>query len=361
MSIADQDIFAYKIDKDSKFVSDNLPIGLDFEVLHPIIVSKLGVTASSSNKGFSIKVALFDRTTKAEVVFANFNKLDSVINGFWIKDVDNYLLPKEFRGSLVVDSFGQDFHYAQADGPCNINDGGGLLKFFKLTRHGPISGYFPDKVVEQKTYCSLVAGTFVFKRKADDNLRPRNISTKAAERKNRLRLWGEKLQRDQQLLAEETKKHNDILIVDVKDYYRNLPKKLLMFYKWASSQNGLQFTIKTDDDCYLNIPKILQEISSMNLSSRDSLWYGRFDWPVDLFGKWAENEYPSSMYPAFACGSGNLVSKYVVDWIALNSNFLHSYQGEDVSMAIWLSAILPKIVNGWWQIGWLQPTKLSNE
>ena len=66
----------------------------------------------------------------------------------------------------------------------------------------------------------------------DDDLRQRNISTKAAERKKRLTLWEEKLQRDQQLLVEETKKHNDILIVDVKDYYRNIPKKLLMFYKW---------------------------------------------------------------------------------------------------------------------------------
>ena len=32
----------------------------------------------------------------------------------------------------MVDSFGQDFLYAQANGPCNINDGGGLLKFFKV-------------------------------------------------------------------------------------------------------------------------------------------------------------------------------------------------------------------------------------
>ena len=52
----------------------------------------------------------------------------------------------------------------------------------------------------------------------------------------------------------------------------------------------------------------------------------RFDWPLDKFGKWAELEYSGSVYPAFACGSGYILSKEVVKWIALNSKYLHCYQ-----------------------------------
>ena len=52
----------------------------------------------------------------------------------------------------------------------------------------------------------------------------------------------------------------------------------------------------------------------------------RLNWPLDNFGKWAENEFTSSIYPAFACGSGNLLSRKLVDWIAMNSEHLHFYQ-----------------------------------
>jgi hypothetical protein len=48
-----------------------------------------------------------------------------------------------------------------------------------------------------------------------------------------------------------------------------------------------------------------------------------------------------STYPAFACGSGNVVSQDLVQWIAANANALFAYQGEDVSMGIWLAALNP--------------------
>ena len=37
---------------------------------------------------------------------------------------------------------------------------------------------------------------------------------------------------------------------------RHLPAKLLAFYGWASEQRA-EFTLKTDDDCFVNINKFV--------------------------------------------------------------------------------------------------------
>lgn len=52
----------------------------------------------------------------------------------------------------------------------------------------------------------------------------------------------------------------------------------------------------------------------------------RLNWAVDRTGKWQELEYPSPAYPAFACGSGYVISKDIVQWLASNSERLKTYQ-----------------------------------
>ncbi|XP_016396687.1 UDP-GalNAc:beta-1,3-N-acetylgalactosaminyltransferase 2-like [Sinocyclocheilus rhinocerous] len=67
----------------------------------------------------------------------------------------------------------------------------------------------------------------------------------------------------------------------------------------------------------------------------------RQNWAVDRVGKWQELEYASPAYPAFACGSGYVVSRDLVQWLACNAQHLKAYQGEDVSMGIWMAAVGP--------------------
>ncbi|CAG2158634.1 unnamed protein product [Oppiella nova] len=99
-------------------------------------------------------------------------------------------------------------------------------------------------------------------------------------------------------ISQEMVDHKDILLIDSIDVYRNLAEKV---------------------------------VQSMKLRV----------WPLDYWGKWAENDYESPLYPTFACGSGYVLSADLVQWIASNANYLHRFQGEDVSMGIWLSAIKP--------------------
>lgn len=101
----------------------------------------------------------------------------------------------------------------------------------------------------------------------------------------------------------------------------------------------------------------------------------RSDWPVERVGKWRELDFTSPVYPSFACGAGNVLSADLVRWLALNAGHLKPYQvyfyyrlnqswsiikpnffqilnfeqfnfqGEDVSMGIWLSAVGPVFDN----------------
>ena len=71
----------------------------------------------------------------------------------------------------------------------------------------------------------------------------------------------------------------------------------------------------------------------------------RTNWPLDRWGKWKERDYPSSTYPAFACGSGSVLSTDLTGWLADNADRLKHFQGEDVSLGIWLAALNPVLIN----------------
>ena len=47
---------------------------------------------------------------------------------------------------------------------------------------------------------------------------------------------------------------------------------------------------------------------------------------MDRIGKWQELEYASPAYPAFACGSGYVVSRDLIQWLATNAEKLKAYQ-----------------------------------
>lgn len=80
-------------------------------------------------------------------------------------------------------------------------------------------------------------------------------------------------------------------------------------------------------------------------------WWSSFreNWPVQKFGKWREDSYNSITYPPFPCGAGYVLSMDLVSFIASNMEILHIYQGEDVSLGIWLSPLNPTLHNDCWQ------------
>ena len=58
------------------------------------------------------------------------------------------------------------------------------------------------------------------------------LEERRKQRQVRKKMWQSVLQREQNELQHEMSQYDDILLVDVVDVYRSLPRKLLKFYSW---------------------------------------------------------------------------------------------------------------------------------
>ena len=112
---------------------------------------------------------------------------------------------------------------------------------------------------------------------------------------------------------EEAKKYNDMIIGDISDNYLNSIFKLYMGQLWASLF-GAKYTLKTDDDVYVRIPKVIEYLVSEGSPSRfyggatyhgTSLIVSR--WPG---GKWSISKkyFPEDVFPPFNAGAFFLLS-----------------------------------------------------
>ncbi|XP_030627817.1 UDP-GalNAc:beta-1,3-N-acetylgalactosaminyltransferase 2 [Chanos chanos] len=309
-------------------------VSLDFKVLHPVVITRLGVFPSGQRQDFrgNVTAKLFQVDQEEAVVTARFSTLSpgTSVQGLWYKPVEQFILPKGFEGTLLWES--QDLAGLTTVNVSRVqlDDGGGVLKLGSVEEgtlpHRSALG-FPG-----------LAGGFTFTVYDVDAL-----GEMLRGRAGRLERHLSKLKEEDSALQEESLRHGDMVFVDVVDTYRNVPSKLLQFYKWSVGNADFNLLLKTDDDCYIDVDAVLMKIDHRSLT-RNSLWWGNFrqNWAVDRIGKWQELEYASPAYPAFACGSGYVVSRDLVEWLASNADKLKAYQGEDVSMGIWMAAVGPR-------------------
>ncbi|XP_072013131.1 UDP-GalNAc:beta-1,3-N-acetylgalactosaminyltransferase 2-like [Amphiura filiformis] len=313
--------------------------GFDFKINHGIVIDKLGVY-NMGDIVRPVKVTLFDTWRKEPIAISHFSSEQPGVlqDGFRYRPVEPYILPKDFEGTIVVEGLGH--HSMQNENcMCTEEDGIGLITIRQLIRSGDVTGGFPElthRLVSSSLY--PVGGNFIYHLHDPESLSLWHSNKEQQQREHIL-----KTEEETKRLEEELSVHNDLLLLDVTDTYRNLPKKVLLFYQWVDRTFSFNYVIKTDDDCFLNIHNILTGIKAKKLHRAKKTWWGNFrtSWAVQHNGKWSDLEYPCSGYPSFACGAGSLLTADVVRWIAMNHVYLHSYQGEDVSLGIWLSAILP--------------------
>lgn len=322
--------------------SDVSAIALDFKVLHPVVITRLGVfpRGSQSEPQTNVTVKLLQLDQEEAVVTARFSAISTgtLVNGVWYKPVEQFILPKGFEGTLVWESLDSAGLTSVNSSVVHLNDGEGVLKFSSIAE-----GILPHR---SALGFSGLAGGFTFTIYDGEGLlgllkgRPARMEQHAS-----------RLKQEDSSLEQESLRHRDMVFVDVVDTYRNVPTKLLQFYKWSVGNAGFNLLLKTDDDCYIDVDSVLMKIDQKGLK-RSNFWWGNFrqSWAVDRIGKWQELEYASPAYPAFACGSGYVVSHDLVQWLASNAGKLKAYQGEDVSMGIWMAAVGPQKYQ---DAGWL--------
>ena len=141
-------------------------------------------------------------------------------------------------------------------------------------------------------------------------------------------------------LREEAERHGDVVLVDMVDTYRGLPQKLRLLYRHLRRHHRYDYVLKVDDDTYVNPERALRHIAAAEVPL-EGAWFGhmRCDWGVNRDGKWAEPDYTAGRYPCFGGGGGNVLTSDLAGWVGDNAGVLRDYQGEDVSMGIWLAAV----------------------
>ncbi|XP_034040108.1 UDP-GalNAc:beta-1,3-N-acetylgalactosaminyltransferase 2 [Thalassophryne amazonica] len=313
--------------------SDVPALALDFKVLHPVVITRLGVFPSRIQPKLqsNVTVKLLQMDQEEAVVTARFSAASTgtLMNGVWYKPVEQFILPKGFEGTLVWES--SDFALlTTVNSSLRLNDGGGVLKISSI-----VEGILPHR---SAVGFPGLAGGFTFTIYDGDGL-----SALLRGRPARMEHHASRLQQEDAALQQESLRHGDMVFVDVVDTYRSVPSKLLQFCKWSVENIDFNLLLKTDDDCYIDVDSVLVKIDHKDLK-RNNFWWGNFrqSWAVDRIGKWQELEYASPAYPAFACGSGYVVSHDLVQWLASNAEKLKAYQGEDVSMGIWMAAVGPQ-------------------
>ncbi|KAF3842300.1 hypothetical protein F7725_024251, partial [Dissostichus mawsoni] len=314
--------------------SDVSAIALDFKVLHPVVITRLGVFPSGTQPELqsNVTVKLLQLDQEEAVVTARFSAISTgtVVSGVWYKPVEQFILPKGFEGTLVWENLDSAGLTTVNSSSVQLNDGGGVLKISSIAE-----GLLPHR---SALGFPGLAGGFTFTIYDEDGL-----SGLLRGRPARMERHASRLREEDAALQQESLRHGDMVFVDVVDTYRNVPSKLLQFYKWSVGNADFNLLLKTDDDCYIDVDSVLMKIDHKGLK-RSNFWWGNFrqSWAVDRIGKWQELEYPSPAYPAFACGSGYVVSRDLVQWLASNADKLKAYQGEDVSMGIWMAAAGPQ-------------------
>ena len=110
---------------------------------------------------------------------------------------------------------------------------------------------------------------------------------------------------------DEAKKHNDMIIGNITDNYLNNILKFYMGQLWASLL-GAKYTLKTDDDVYVRIPKVLEYLVSQGSPSR---FYGGGTYHRTAVARWAGGKwsiskkyFPEDRFPPFNAGAFILFS-----------------------------------------------------
>jgi hypothetical protein len=143
--------------------------------------------------------------------------------------------------------------------------------------------------------------------------------------------------REEKMLKEEQEEYNDIIFTPNYESYRGIVPKVKEAYNWAVKNTKSDWILKADDDMYVRVELLSRFLS--RFSAEKPTVVGKINDMSGVWrdGKWAELDYKPDYYPKWAQGAaGHAVSRPVAEYISKNRETLHNYQGEDVSIGIWL-------------------------
>ncbi|XP_063168157.1 UDP-GlcNAc:betaGal beta-1,3-N-acetylglucosaminyltransferase 8 [Candoia aspera] len=152
--------------------------------------------------------------------------------------------------------------------------------------------------------------------------------------------YGPRLQR---LVRFESRSFGDILMWDFEDTFFNLTLKDFLFLSWTLDRcRGVRFILKGDDDVFINTPKVLDYLGSLDTSK--PLYTGQVVANASPFRVQRSKYYvPESFYvgpyPAYAGGGGYIFSGPLARLLHLISQHVAFYPIDDVYTGLCFQAL----------------------
>ena len=153
---------------------------------------------------------------------------------------------------------------------------------------------------------------------------------------------------DDQLNIQEAREHNDMIIGDIIDNYLNNILKFYMGQIWASFL-GTKYTLKTDDDVYVRVPKVIEYLVSKGSPSR---FYGGGTYRRSIVARWpggkwsiSKKYFPENVFPPFNAGAFILFS---TDLVGELMNYVHvrkPFHTDDAYIGVAMRDLKIKVVH----------------
>ena len=151
-----------------------------------------------------------------------------LVHGFRYKTVEPHILPTGFEGTIVAEKIGVDsitstnvfkkFVY-------KLDDGGGVVDILNDSAQIP-PGHYSEHLSNKPSNASILP-SFIYTIHDIPGL-----NDHVASRNSRQKEWDKYMKDTDEKLRLENEKYGDVVMVPMVDTYRNLPKKLLQFFKW---------------------------------------------------------------------------------------------------------------------------------
>lgn len=162
-------------------------------------------------------------------------------------------------------------------------------------------------------------------------------------------------------LVDEQTVYGDIVMLDTLDGYERLSFKTMAMFRWLSALHGrnctIDFLLKTDDDSYVRIDRLLAHLRSVGERAASELYWGFFNFGatktrvadgeavvgkqgLERAVKWTDPTFNGTRYPPYALGAGYALAMPLVTRIALHHERLGQppppSRMEDASTGIYL-------------------------
>lgn len=153
-------------------------------------------------------------------------------------------------------------------------------------------------------------------------------------------------------LAAEIDSFQDLSILNCDDSHRGLTFKTRALLQWMNqlvTDDPLlapEFFMKTDDDVFVNVPQLLNWLSSLKKAEKSHAFVaGNFWFDHAVIRKvgmrWADPQFPTDVYPPYPSGPGYLLNREGVRLMASLSlsAFAPTFLNEDTTIGVWMTLL----------------------